>query len=177
LPVKLNIFRSSIPTTATGRIFELVGARLALPWARVPLGEASPLQKLPFNVYAHCCRSANVIKRSCFENNRVVYENALKQINTELARLDELRRTGTTKIDATATIVEVNELRQVMPWMNNDEKANLLNWLRLSAERKVRADSNQYLSVECIIGSDILPIPHSDAISDQFELSSSRRTN
>ena len=110
------------------------------------------------------------------KKSKAVYENATKQIDAELAKLDELRRAGMPEIDPEVFAAEVTELRRVMPLMNNEERAALLDRLGFAAERRVQEDGSQYLHVQCLIANNNLFIRRNSAVPYQPELSNSPRT-
>lgn len=111
----------------------------------------------------------NIISMDELAKQKAITDTERQTIEQECRRLEDLRDNATW-YDAAALMAEAEELRAHMPFMNNEEKAALLDRVFLKALRKLTDDGEQGIAVECRLGSAVLPLPMPSRTSPPVEV-------
>jgi site-specific DNA recombinase len=101
---------------------------------------------------------ADIISMDELAKDKAVVDAERRSLEAEYRRLEDLGDTAAW-YDAGALMAEAEELRAYMPFMNDEEKAGLLDRVYLKALRKTNAEGKQVVKVECRLGSTTLSLP------------------
>jgi hypothetical protein len=101
---------------------------------------------------------SDIISMDELAKDKAIVDAERKSIEHEQRRLEELRDNAVW-YDADSLMAEAEELRVYMPFMNDDEKAILLDRVYLKGERRLNDEGEQVVWVECRLGSTTLRLP------------------